>query len=232
MYGLKGAGLDISKLKEALGDQYSELETYVSDLIGQRDAARNESINKRKSLKAEVDNLSAVQAKLFERLGIDSAEEIDTLPDAKGQAEAARQFEAKLKRAEKERDEAKANASKAGGDLQKLRTDIEIEKALGAQNWRNRETAATIIRAGLVQEEDGVFYRAGEKLIPIKDAIEVIAKEQPFLVNSTGARGSGYQGDGGAGGAGGGERLTRADFAALSPAEQMARVKSGAQITD
>ena len=38
--------MDISDLKEALGDEkFTALENYISDLVGQRDAARNESIS-------------------------------------------------------------------------------------------------------------------------------------------------------------------------------------------
>ena len=52
--------MDIASLKEALGDEkFAALQSYVNDLTGQRDTARNESITGRKKLK---DDLAAAQA--------------------------------------------------------------------------------------------------------------------------------------------------------------------------
>jgi hypothetical protein len=51
--------MDLAVLKDRLGDQYDALETYVNTLIGQRDAARKESIDGRKALKAENEALKA-----------------------------------------------------------------------------------------------------------------------------------------------------------------------------
>ncbi|HRF88774.1 MAG TPA: hypothetical protein PK244_09300, partial [Pseudomonadales bacterium] len=95
--------MDIEQLKEKIGDEsFSELSGHIADLTGQRDAARAESISGRKALKAEVETLRNTRAKLFERLGLDDDADIDALPDAKGQAEAAKQYEQKLKRIERE----------------------------------------------------------------------------------------------------------------------------------
>jgi len=94
--------MNIEELKEALGDKYDGLKSYVDDLIAQREAARNESINGRKTLKARVNELEALQTKLFDKLGVETVEDIESLPDGKGQAEAMKQFEAKVKRLERE----------------------------------------------------------------------------------------------------------------------------------
>ena len=96
--------MDIASLKEALGDEkFAALQGYVNDLIGQRDTARNESITGRKKLKDDLAAAQALAAKALEKLGVESADDLDTLPDAKGQGEALKQFETKLKRAERER---------------------------------------------------------------------------------------------------------------------------------
>ena len=110
--------MDIDALKDKLGDEtFAKLKAHVDDLTGQRDAARNESINKRKALQTENETLKAFKSKALEKLGVDSDEDLDALPDAKGQADAAKQFEAKLKKAERERDEAKAAAEAVAGQL-------------------------------------------------------------------------------------------------------------------
>ena len=57
--------MDIEQLKEAIGDEkFAALKTYVDDLTGQRDAARNESITGRKGLKAKLDEMAAAQARV------------------------------------------------------------------------------------------------------------------------------------------------------------------------
>ena len=65
--------MDIENLKEALGDEkFTALKSYVDDLQGQRDAARQESINGRRGMKDKLAKLEADQNALMERLGIDS----------------------------------------------------------------------------------------------------------------------------------------------------------------
>ena len=123
--------MDIEPLKEKLGDEtFAKLQTYVNDLTGQRDAARSESITGRKGLKAQLEAAQAAQAKLLEKLGIDSIDEIDTLPDTKGAAEAVKQYEAKMKRLERERDDAaKARDEAAGKYRQTLQRAAVAELA-------------------------------------------------------------------------------------------------------
>ena len=84
--------MNLDDLKgKTLDDQtHAALVAHVAELQGQRDVARQESITHRKGLKAKVDELERVTRTAFEKLGIDSAEELETLPDAKGQAEALR----------------------------------------------------------------------------------------------------------------------------------------------
>jgi hypothetical protein len=102
--------MDLEQLREKLDDETFEgLTTYVTDLIGQRDSARNESIVGRKSLKEKVSQYEAQQAELMERLGIESFEDIDAIPDARGSAEAAKQYEVKVKRLERQLQDAQKN---------------------------------------------------------------------------------------------------------------------------
>ena len=123
--------MDIAALKEALGDEtFTELETHINDLTGQRDQARNESIAGRKGLKQQVATLEAAQTSLLERLGVDSLDEIEELPDVAGMAEAGKQYEAKLKRLERQLNEATSAKEAIEGKFKDSRRDSLVTSAL------------------------------------------------------------------------------------------------------
>lgn len=191
--------MNIEELKETLGDKYDGLKSYVDELIGQRDAARNESINGRKTLKARVAELEALQTKLFDKLGLDSPEDIDSLPDGKGQAEAVKQFEAKVKRLERELAEEQQKAQGLTTQLRESTLNESLQKALGAHEWLDRDVAATILKSGIVFEDDTHQFKTEKGLITLDDAAKLIAQEKSFLLKSSGAGGSGYKGNNGNG---------------------------------
>ncbi len=66
-------------------------------------------------MKDKLAKLEADQNALMERLGIDSLEDLDLLPDAKGAAEAAKQYDAKLKRLERQLQEATTQRDEISG---------------------------------------------------------------------------------------------------------------------
>jgi hypothetical protein len=145
--------MDIETLKEALGDEkFKALKTHVDDLIGQRDAARNESISGRKKLKTDLEASQALAAKALEKLGVDNAEDLDALPDAKGQADALKQFQSKLSKAERERDEAKKLAEDASGRLRSSAQKAAIADALGGHAFVARDVVESYISQRLVWE--------------------------------------------------------------------------------
>lgn len=224
--------MDLNQFKEALGDEkFAALQAHVNDLIGQRDTARNESITGRKGLKAELEAAKATAAKALEKLGIETAEELESLPDAKGQVEALQQFEAKLKRAERERDEAKAVAQDASGKYRGSLQKAAIAEALAAHDFVARDIVETYVSQRLVWEGDDLFFKSDDgKLIPPKDGVAGIAKTRPELLKPTGAGGAGVR-QANAGG-GGGKTMTRSAFEAASPADRMAHAKAGGQVVD
>lgn len=208
--------MDIEKLKDKLGDEtFAALKTYVDDLTGQRDAARNESINGRKTLKTENDALKAFKAKALEKLGIDSDEELEALPDAKGQADAVKQYEAKVKKLERERDEAKAASEAAAGKLRGSQQKAVIADALSKHEFVARDLVEAYVAPRLVWEGDEIMFKADDgKLVAVADGVAGLAKSRPELLKPTGTGGAGVRstnagGGGAAKGDFGGDRAAR-----------------------
>jgi hypothetical protein len=224
--------MDISKFKETLGDEkFAELHGYVTDLIGQRDSARNESITGRKKLKDDLAAAQALAAKALEKLGVDSPDELDTLPDAKGQVEALKQFEARIKRTERERDEAKRLADDASGKYRGTLQRAAIAEALGGHEFVARDIVESYVSQRLVWEGDELLFKSDDgKLIPPKDGVAGIAKTRPELLKPTGTGGAGVR-QSNAGGGGDAKTMTRAAFEALAPAQRVEAAKSGVQLT-
>lgn len=224
--------MDINTLKEALGDEkFAALQTYVTDLTGQRDAARTESITGRKKLRDDLAAAQSVATKALEKLGLESADELDAMPDAKGQGEALKQLGSQLKRAERERDAATAAATDATvkyrGSLQRA----VIADALGEHEFVARDILETHVSQRLAWEGDDVFFKTDDgRLIPVKDGVAGIAKTRPELLKATGTGGAGVrQANAGSGGAG--KTMSRSDFEALTPALRVEAAKSGVQLT-
>mgnify|MGYP005606298107 CR=1 FL=1 len=196
--------MDIEALKDKLGDEtFAKLKAHVDDLTGQRDAARNESINKRKALQTENETLKAFKSKALEKLGVDSDEELDALPDAKGQADAAKQFDAKLKKLERERDEAKAAAEAVAGQLRGSRQKAVIADALGKHEFVARDVVEAFVAPRLVWEGEEIMFKADDgKLVAVADGVAGLAKSRPELLKPTGTGGAGARAGGNAGGGG------------------------------
>lgn len=219
---------DLELLKDKLDDEmFSKLETYVNDLTGQRDQARNESISGRKGLKDKLATLETQQSDLMERLGIDSLDDLDELPDAKGAADAAKQFETKLKRMERQLADAEKQRDEVGGKYRDSLKSGVLSEALGAHDFVAKDVVSTFISNRLVWEGDDLLYKSDDgHLIPVKDGVAGIAKSRPELLKPTGAGGAGIRSTNARGN---GEPLsmTRADFEALPPEKQMEAAKSG-----
>lgn len=192
--------MDLSKFKDKLGGDFDALKDYVDDLVAQRDTARRESIDGRKTLKSKAESQEALINRMFERLGIGSAEELDSLPDAKGQADAMRQLEARIKRAEREKEEAVRGRSEIETRYRESRKAAAISQAVSKHPFIDPDTAALLIGHRAKFEGDDLFYEGdGGKLIPIDEAAAMVASSKPHLVKAQGGTGSGYR-DGGGGG--------------------------------
>jgi hypothetical protein len=187
--------MNLDALKEPLGERFAELETYLNDLIGQRDAARKESQTGRQSLKAKADEATATVARLMEKLGIETLEELDALPPAKGQAEALKQLETRLKAldaAAKAKDQALADLT-----MKHRQTALaaELNQAMSAYEFIDRDLVESYLRQKLAwDEEQGQARYQDEKgnLLPLTEGVTHLAASKPHLLKSPGARGSGY----------------------------------------
>lgn len=223
--------MDINTLKEALGDEkFAALQAFVTDLTGQRDAARNESINGRKTLKAERDEAKALAAKALEKLGVESADDLDALPDAKGQGEALKQYEAKLKRAERERDEAKALAKEVGDKHRNSLQRAAIAEAIGGHEFVAKDIVETYVSQRLTWEGEDLFFKTDDgKLVSVQDGVTGIAKARPELLKPAGTGGAGVRHSAGSGG---GKSISEAEFNAKPPTEQARLMAAGYTLTD
>lgn len=223
--------MDIETLREALGDEkFAALKTYVDDLTGQRDAARNESITGRKGMKEKLAKLEADQAALLEKLGLDSLDDLESLPDAKGMADAAKQYEAKLKRMERENQTLKATAEEVSGKYKTSLQRAAIADALGGHDFIARDIVETFVSNRLTWEGDDLLFKGDDgRLMPIKDGVAGIAKTRPELLKPTGTGGAGVR-QSNAGGSGGAKTMTRAEFEAMPPAAKVEAAKAGVQL--
>lgn len=214
--------MDIETLKDALGDEkFAKLQAYVTDLVGQRDAARDESIKGRKGMKAELDSMRAAQAKLLEKLGVDSLDDIEALPDAKGAAEASKQYAAQIKRLERQVAEATQREQEATGKYRSTLQRAAVAEAMGGHEFVARDIVESFIGQRLVWEGDELLYKDDSgKLLPVKDGVATVAKSRPELLKP--------QGTGGAGarvppaGSGGGKTITRSQFDAMTQDQRAA----------
>lgn len=186
--------MDISELKETLGEEkFTSLEGYINDLSGQRDSARKESIEGRKSLKNEVETLRTIKQRLFEKLGLDDDADIDSLPDSKGQAEAAKQYESKVKRLERELLESSGSVSSLSSRIKEMTLESALEKAISAHDWIDRDVALMLSKSAIKWEDDTPLYEADGKLMALADGVKFLAGAKPHLLKSAGAGGSGFR---------------------------------------
>ena len=227
--------MDIDALKgKTIDDKlHADLVAHVADLAAQRDAARKESIDGRKGKDAKLKEQADRIAAMAERLGIDPDADLASLPDVKGQAEAAKQFEAKLTRAQREL----ADKSKAYDELSSRyaseRRDRAIAEQVGKHPFIDSGDVSALVAARLHQEGDDLLIKAdGDKLVPLADGVAWIAKTKPHLVRPAGGgQGSGF-GAGGAAGGGAPKTMTRAEFDAASQAQRLDFFKAGGRVAD
>jgi hypothetical protein len=228
--------MDLHNLKGKTLDEatHAALVAHVAALSDKADGAaaalRAAKADGAKALRAA----EAARDAAFERLGITTQDELDALPDATGQADAARQTAAKIKRLEADLASAAGERDKLTGDLRGLRTDAAINAALTAHDWHDRADVLARVKVGLSYTDAGdpVYTGADGKAVDIKTAVAGIATAAPHLLKPKGAgSGSGYSGERGAPGASAAPKLiTRTEFDALTPQDRAAKMGEGYKI--
>jgi len=176
-----------------------------------------------------VAELEKSQSDLLERLGVESLDDVAEL-DPKGQAEAVKQYEARMKKMQRELEEAAKSRDEIAGKYRGAQLSAQLEKALGAHEWLDRDIVAHYMQSGVEWEDDQPLFKADGKLIPLSDGVEFIAKSKPHLIK-TGAGGSGYRPP--SDGARGSKTMTRQQFDGLDASAKAEAVKSrGARLQD
>lgn len=223
----KGKTLDDATFSKLLAEFTADTEATEARVTAAEEKARKaakESIEGRKTLKAERD-------KAFEKLGIDSPDELDTLPDAKGQGEATKQIEARLKKAERERDEAIQARDSVTGEVKAMKREASLAGAIEGLKFKNPADVRVLLQSRVVEEGDELRFKTDDgKLVPLKDGAAWFAKTRPDYVEAAdaGGQGSGFKGSGGAGS----KTMTQAAFDALRPAERAKAMEAGATLID
>lgn len=223
--------MELEALKEKLGDEmFTQLQTYVTELTSQRDQARTESISGRKGLKAENEQLKAAQTTLLEKLGVESLDDLENLPDAKGLAEAGKQFETQIKRLTRERDAAVAAQTEINTKYLDSKKAAVLADALGAHEFLAKDVVTSFISNQLVWEGDELLFKTDEgQMVTVKDGVSGVAKARPELLKPAGTGGAGVRSSN-ARGDGQQKTMTRADFDAADPAARMKFVKEGGKV--
>jgi len=222
--------LDDLKGKQLDDATFDELKKWADDMTGKLESARSESITGRKQLKQRAETAEALAARMMEKLGIESADDLETMPDAKGAAEAAKQYEAKMKRLERQVADLSKEKDEITGKFRQSQTRAIVADAISAHEFVARDMVETYISNRLVWEGDDLLYKQDDgKLSTIRDAVAGIAKSRPELLKSAGTGGAGVR----PGNAGGGtaKTMTRADYEALPPDQRLAAAKEGVQLT-
>ena len=219
--------MDIETLKEALGDEkFAALKAHVESLEGKLSTVRK----KADSETANAAKLRDAQEKLMEKLGVDSLDEIDALPDAKGQADAVKQFEAKLKKMERDNAAAIAERDAINGKYKTSLQRAAIADALAGHEFVARDLVEGFVSNKLAWEGEELMYTADDgKIVSLKDGVAGLAKSRPELLKPTGTGGAGMRSSN-AGSGGQAKSMTADEFQALTPLQRMDAAKSGVQI--
>jgi hypothetical protein len=224
--------MDLSTLKEHLPEEaFAALSAHISDLTGQRDAARNESINGRKGKQATIDKQAARIAALEDYIGIDAEADLTELPPIKQQLDASKQADAKLKRAERERDEAKEAQRLSDEKLRGTMQRAALSEAIGGHEFVAKDIVETYVSQRMTWEGEELLFKTDDgKLVSVKDGIAGLAASRPELLKPAGTGGAGVRHANA--GSGGQKLMHTAEFNALPPKEQAKRMADGYTLTD
>lgn len=222
--------MDIDKLKDKLGDEtFAQLSQYVTDLVGQRDAARNESISGRKGKDARIKELSDRLQAISEHFGFEPESDLESLPDAKGAIEAAKQYDVKVKRLERQLQEAQQLAADASGKYKQSLQKAAIAESLAGHEFIARDVVETFISNRLAWEGDDLLFKADDgRLVPVRDGVAGLAKARPELLKPAGTGGAGVRQSNAGSTA---KVMPESQFNSLPPKEQARVMAEGYSLT-
>lgn len=187
---LKGKTIDdtlLDALKKHVGTFSDRAETAEEKA---RKAVR-ESIDGRKGKDAAL-------AKALEKLGVDSVEDLESMPSAKGQAELAQQAEARAKRLERELGEKSKALEELGGKYSAERRERLLAAEVAKHGIRKELSSdvLALLSLRLQQEGEDVLFKTDDgKATTVPDGVAAFLKSRPEYVTPSGdvQRGSGYR---------------------------------------
>jgi len=221
---------DLESLKDKLdGETLAALGNHLSEVEGKLKTVRK----KADTADSATAKAAQLEARILEKFGIESLDDLDNLPDpkaAKGESDALKQVEAKLKRAEREREEATKARDAMIEQMTQARRQAAITKAIQAGGFHDTEAAELLLSRSIEQLDDEFVFKTKDgRHIPLSDGAKLIATERPHLVNKIPqGTGSGFM-DGGGKGA---KTMSQAAFDALRPAERAKAMADGYTLTE
>lgn len=229
---LKGATLDDGK--------FSALKSHVDDILAQRDAARQESISGRKGkdakladLQAQLDKATARIEVYAEKLGVEPDADLDALPSAKGQAEAAKQFESRVKKLQRDLDDKARQFDDLAGRHSAYVRESQIVKAMEGHRFKNPGDVRVLIERRVKQEGDDLLFETDDgKLVPLREGVAWFGKTRTDYVEpaDAGGHGSGYRS--GSSNGSSGKTMPLAQFLAQTPKDRAKAMADGMTLVD
>ncbi len=151
--------------------------------------ARDEAIEHRHKFKEQKGTVT----NLLEKLGVESIDDIDNLPDAKGQADQVKQLEIKLKRMQSDMKTQDDEYKKLSDKHQGAMKNIALKKALSAHEFNNPAVVESFINQRVSVEEDGdlIYTTDDGQVLSIDDGVSLFAKNNQDQLKHAGNGGSG-----------------------------------------
>lgn len=221
---------DLESLKDKLdGETLSALGSHFAEVEGKLKTVRK----KADTADSATAKAAQLEARILEKFGIESLDDLDNLPDpkaAKGEIDALKQFEGKLKRAERDRDEALKAKDTLIAQMTQARKQAAIAQAVSAGGFHDAEAAELFLSRNIEQLDDEFVYKTKDgRHIPLSDGAKLIATERPHLVNKIPqGTGSGFRDAGGKSA----KTMTQAALNALKPAERAQAFADGYTVTE
>jgi hypothetical protein len=187
--------MDLSKYKDQLGEGgFEELTKYVQTLISQKEEARQESINGRKSLKDQVIKLTAIKDTLFDKLGVSDEDDINSIqiPTKDSAVEVSKQYEKRIKKLEADLKVSQESYTGLEGKYRGSLTEAALRKALSAHDFVDQDLVADFVKQRVKFEEDQLYYVDGDTSLSIDEGVKLLATSKPHLLKAQGTGGSGF----------------------------------------
>jgi hypothetical protein len=221
---------DLETLKDKLDSEtLAALGNHIAEIDGKLKTVRK----KADTADAATAKAAQIETRILEKFGIESLDDLDALPDpkaAKGEADAIKQYENKLKRAERERDEAFKAKDTLVAQITQAKREAAIAQAIAAGGFHDTRSAKLHLAAATEQQDDEFMFKTHDgRFIPLSDGAKLIATEMPHLVNKIPqGTGSNFRDAGGKNI----KTMTQAALNALKPAERAQAFADGYTVTE